>query len=233
MLLNRSSAAARKAAARLLLLLALALALLERPADAVPAAYDEDGDLELYAWRTTGQGRSQRPMGNATLTVHLVPHAHLDVGWLKTVDECWYGANQSIQDAAVGDILEAVFGSLALDSARKWTMGEQAFFQRWWHERGCTDGAVPAVDEPAPCGLVRRFVASKQLVFVDGGWSQHDTGCTHYTTMLDQTTFGQSFLERQFGVAPRVGWHLDPFGHTSTQVGGSMGRWARTWHARA
>jgi alpha-mannosidase len=31
------------------------------------------------------------------LTVHLVPHSHDDVGWLKTVDQYYLGSNNSIQ----------------------------------------------------------------------------------------------------------------------------------------
>ena len=27
------------------------------------------------------------------LTIHLVPHSHDDVGWLKTLDEYFYGEN--------------------------------------------------------------------------------------------------------------------------------------------
>ena len=34
--------------------------------------------------------------GGNTLNVHLVPHTHDDVGWLKTVDEYFYGGELSL-----------------------------------------------------------------------------------------------------------------------------------------
>ena len=33
------------------------------------------------------------------LNVHLICHSHDDVGWLKTVDQYYYGANNTIQHA--------------------------------------------------------------------------------------------------------------------------------------
>jgi len=42
-----------------------------------------------------------------------------DVGWLKTVDEYYYGANQSIQDAGVQYILDTVYTCLMANPDRK------------------------------------------------------------------------------------------------------------------
>ena len=36
--------------------------------------------------------------------------------------------------------------------------------------------------------------------------------------MIDQTTTGHQFLNATFGITPRIGWQIDPFGHSSTQA---------------
>ena len=50
------------------------------------------------------------------ITVHLVSHSHMDVGWLKTVDQCYFGANNTIQRASCQYILETVVAALSMDS---------------------------------------------------------------------------------------------------------------------
>jgi alpha-mannosidase len=48
----------------------------------------------------------------------------------------------------------------------------------------------------------------------------HDEATTHYIDMIDQTTIGHQFILQEFGEAanPRVGWQIDPFGHSSTHA---------------
>ena len=45
---------------------------------------------------------------NPNITVHVIPHSHDDVGWLKTVDEYFYGSAQTIQFAAVQYTIDTV-----------------------------------------------------------------------------------------------------------------------------
>jgi len=59
------------------------------------------------------------------LLVHLVPHSHDDVGWLKTVDQYYVGSNTTIQGACVMNTLDSVVDALARDPARKFVVVEQ------------------------------------------------------------------------------------------------------------
>ncbi|XP_066387204.1 alpha-mannosidase-like isoform X4 [Miscanthus floridulus] len=141
------------------------------------------------------------------LNVHLVPHSHDDVGWLKTVDQYYVGSNNSIQGACVMNTLDSVVDALARDPARMFVVVEQAFFQRWWAEKSPTIQAI-----------VHKLVDSGQLEFINGGWCMHDEAAVHYIDMIDQTTLGHRMIKRQFNKTPRAGWQIDPFGHSAVQA---------------
>ncbi|KAE8620084.1 hypothetical protein XENTR_v10010093 [Xenopus tropicalis] len=143
------------------------------------------------------------------LNVHLIPHTHNDVGWLKTVDQYYYGAHNDIQHAGVQYILDSVVSQLLHDPSKRFIYVESAFFWRWWKQQ----------DE-----LVRRdvtrLVEEGRLEFINGGWSMNDEAATHYSSIIDQMTLGLQFLKSTFGDCgrPRVAWHIDPFGHSREQA---------------
>lgn len=75
-----------------------------------------------------------QPAPNAdNLTVHVIPHSHDDVGWLKTVDDYFYGANQNIQWAGVQYTIDTVVSQLASNPNYKFSIVEVAFLYRWWN----------------------------------------------------------------------------------------------------
>ncbi|XP_072528049.1 lysosomal alpha-mannosidase isoform X1 [Salminus brasiliensis] len=138
------------------------------------------------------------------LNVHLVPHTHDDVGWLKTVDQYYYGGRDYIQHAGVQYILDSVVAELQKDPARRFIYVETAFFYRWWRQQSAGTRSI-----------VTQLVQEGRLEFVNGGWCMSDEASTHYSSVIDQMTLGLRFLNDTFGACgrPRVAWHIDPFGH--------------------
>ncbi|KDO33515.1 hypothetical protein SPRG_19152 [Saprolegnia parasitica CBS 223.65] len=154
-------------------------------------------------WQPTGPigGHYNTSAGVSTekLNVHLVPHTHDDPGWLYTVDE-YFSQN-------VDYILDTVVTELLKNPDRRFMYVEQSFFQRWWREQSHEMKTI-----------VKKLVKEGRLdLSVNGGWVMHDEAAAHYSVMIDQTALGHGFLVHEFGVKPRIGWQIDPFGHSSTQ----------------
>ncbi|BES87685.1 lysosomal alpha-mannosidase [Nesidiocoris tenuis] len=139
------------------------------------------------------------------INLHLVPHTHDDVGWLKTLDQYYYGSKNHIQDAGVQYILDSVIQELSHDRKKRFIYVETAFFWKWWQEQ-----------DDAMRHLVKKLVNRGQLEFIGGAWSMNDEAATHYQSIVDQFTWGFKRLSDNFGECgrPRVGWQIDPFGHS-------------------
>ena len=95
---------------------------------------------------------------------------------------------------------------LSADREKRYTQVEMKFFSMWWDEQDETKK-----DE------VRRLVRSGQFEFVNAGWSMHDEGCTTADDIMNNMMLGHEFITREFGewARPRVGWHIDTFGHSN------------------
>lgn len=69
------------------------------------------------------------------LTIHVIPHSHDDVGWLKTVDAYFDGSRKDIQFTNVGVELTTVIESLLANPERKFSEVEMKFFKLWWDQQ--------------------------------------------------------------------------------------------------
>ncbi|UJR26763.1 hypothetical protein I4U23_008078 [Adineta vaga] len=159
---------------------------------------------------TNGCGYEACNLGDPNkLNVHIVAHTHDDVGWLKTVDQYYYGARNDIQHAAVQYILDSVVVALDENPDRRFIYVEIGFFWRWWNQQ--TEDIRDKV---------KQFVNEGRLEFISGGWCMNDEASTHYNSIIDQHTLGAEFLHEEFGECgrPKIGWQIDPFGHSREQA---------------
>lgn len=113
------------------------------------------------------------------LNVHIVPHTHDDVGWLKTVDQYYYGSKTMIQKAGVQYILDSVIQELLSDPEKRFIYVESAFFFKWWKEQ-----------TEALQLKVKQLVNEGRLEFIGGGWTMNDEATVHYQSTIDQMTWG-------------------------------------------
>eukprot|EP00357_Protocruzia_adherens_P000608 CAMPEP_0115005768 /NCGR_PEP_ID=MMETSP0216-20121206/20086_1 /TAXON_ID=223996 /ORGANISM="Protocruzia adherens, Strain Boccale" /LENGTH=1013 /DNA_ID=CAMNT_0002372193 /DNA_START=50 /DNA_END=3091 /DNA_ORIENTATION=- len=141
------------------------------------------------------------------LNIHMLSHTHDDMGWLKTVDQYFYGDKNDIQHAGVQYILDTVVRALADNPQRRFVYVEMGFFKRWWDEQ---DDVIRS--------LVRGLIKNGQLEFANAGWTMNDESDIYYEDIITNMSLGHEFLLKEFGIRPRVAWHIDPFGHQASQA---------------
>ena len=145
------------------------------------------------------------------INVHLIPHTHDDVGWIRTADEYFWGVRLRVEKmqgpGQVQYILDTVIMALEQDPKRKFVYVEIYFFMKWWN--------LQTAEKKLK---VQRLVKNGQLEFINGGICMNDEGTTHFEDIIDQLTLGHRFLKDVFNVTVNIGWHLDPFGHSSAQA---------------
>jgi lysosomal alpha-mannosidase len=65
---------------------------------------------------------------------------------------------------------------------------------------------------------VKQLVKSGQLELINGGVSSSDEACPYYQDLIENIMRGHKFINEHFGVQPRIGWNIDPFGHSNTNA---------------
>lgn len=101
-------------------------------------------------------------------------------------------------------ILDTVIEELWKDPRKRFTYVEMKFLSLWWNEQ--TQDTQ---------NKVRQLIQEGRLEIVNAGWSMHDEACTHYEDMINNMMKGHEWALQNLGVKPRIGWHIDPFGHSN------------------
>ncbi|XP_058888963.1 epididymis-specific alpha-mannosidase isoform X1 [Acipenser ruthenus] len=133
-----------------------------------------------------------------TIQTFVIPHSHMDVGWVYTVQE-------SMQ-AYAANVYTTVTEELLKGRQRKFIAVEQEFFRLWWDSVATDTQKLQ----------VRNLLKEGRLEFIIGGQVMHDEAVTELDDQILQLTEGHGFLYETFGVRPQYSWHVDPFGASAT-----------------
>ena len=143
-----------------------------------------------------GSGGMVAAEDDGVLHVHIIPHSHCDPGWLDTFERYY--------QKDVSHILSGVLSQLWADRSRRFVWAEISFFKRWWITQNFENR-----------GRFKTLVDRGQLEFIGGGWVQNDEANPTLESVINQVSEGHAFLLETFGVRPKIGWQIDPFGHSA------------------
>ena len=80
----------------------------------------------LAIYFTLAEAGYKQGMGEEPIKVHFVPHSHMDAGWLKTYDDYY--------KHEVKRLFKSVFDQLGKDLKYTYTIGDIAFFRRYYND---------------------------------------------------------------------------------------------------
>jgi hypothetical protein len=161
------------------------------------AEFEDTNTLENYV-HVERPASAPAPDAAQKLNIWVLPHSHMDPGWVRTSDQYF--------EFFVNDAYTTAVAALAANPARKFQAVEMIYFSKWY------DAASPAQRAQA-----QALVQNGQLQFAVGGWAMPDEATTDYTDVIETMTTGHQWLLDTFGekARPQFGFQVDPFGASS------------------
>lgn len=129
-------------------------------------------------------------------TAFILAHAHADPGWRIPIEEYY--------ETQVREILNSVVDELLADAGKRFVWAEMSFFSLFWAEQ--SDDRRFAVAD---------LVRSGRFEILLGGWAMSDEALVDPFARIHMMTLGHEFVLDTFGIVPRIGWQIDPFGASS------------------
>lgn len=125
-------------------------------------------------------------------TVHVVPHFHFDVAWIKTYEE--------YLEIALANILD-VLNLIGKEPDYRFCLDQVALLQPFLERY------------PEQRENLRKAIKDGKMELVCGMYSMPDANIPSGEFLVRQFLFGKKFMEENFGVDVQCGWMIDAFGH--------------------
>ena len=134
---------------------------------------------------------------SSDINIHIIPHTHLDPGWLKTPEEYY-------NEESVGTIFTTILNSLISNPDRTFIITEVYYFKIWYLKQSNTDKEK-----------FKQLINEKRIEFVFSGFVVNDEANPIYYDIVDNIRIGHQFLLEEFGIRPKSAFFLDSFGHNA------------------
>ena len=131
------------------------------------------------------------------INIHIIPHTHLDPGWLKTPEEYY-------QSDSINSIFFTVLNSLTSNPDRTFVINEIYYFKIWYESINNEEKEK-----------VKKLISEKRIEFVFCGYTVNDEANPIYYDIIDNIRIGHQFLLEEFNITPKSAWFLDSFGHNA------------------
>ena len=131
------------------------------------------------------------------INIHIIPHTHLDPGWLKTPEEYY-------NDELIENIYNTMLNELTNTKTRTFVINEIYYFKIWYSN----------INEENK-NKFKNLLKEKRVEFVSGSYIINDEATPLYYNIADQIRIGHQFLLEEFGIIPKTAWYIDSFGHSA------------------
>ena len=131
------------------------------------------------------------------INIHIIPHTHLDPGWLKTPEDYY-------QTERVYNIFDTILSELSNSKEKTFVINEIYYFKIWYSD----------INEEKKLKL-KELIKQKRIEFVSGSFTINDEANPLYYNIIDQIRIGHQFLLEEFGIIPKTAWYIDSFGHSA------------------